>query len=285
MTGSVLILSDPGDATTRAVVDVLDERGAPYAWLDTGDFPQALTLAATSDEGLWSGRLVRGETVVKVEEVSAVYYRRPTRFRFPEALSDGDVAFAYAEARLGLGGVLVSLDALWVNDPMRVAVAEYKPLQLRAAARVGLRTPRTLITNDYAALKDFAVEVGGDLVCKQLSAMALHDNDELRLTYTTRIEPDDVDPAALAVTATQFQEFIWPKAYEARVTMVGRRPLAVGIFAGTEEARVDWRRDYEALSYVPVDPPADVTEAMCRYLDAFGLAYAAFDFTITPEGA
>lgn len=283
MAETVLIVSGPDDPTARAVADALDQRHTRYGWVDTGDFPQSLTLAAVSEDGDWSGRLVCGQTAVDLEEVSAVYYRRPTRFRFPDALSDGDVGFAYAEARLGLGGVLASLDALWVNDPMKVAVAEYKPLQLRTAARAGLRTPRTLVTNDHAAVMDFAGQVGGELVCKQLSAVALHDDGELKLTYTTKVDVSEVDPAAVAVTATQFQELIWPKAYEARVTMVGRRPLGVGIFAGNEESGMDWRADYSALTYMPIEPPVEVTEAMCRYLDAFGLTYAAFDFVITPD--
>lgn len=181
-----------------------------------------------------------------------------------------------------MGGVLASLNALWVNDPMKVAVAEYKPLQLRVASNAGLQTPRTLVTNDHVALTAFELEVG-DLVCKQLSALALYDHGELTLTYTSRVAAADVDPAALAVTVAQFQEWV-PKAYEARVIMVGRRPLTAAIFAASDESRVDWRRDYSALTYVPIDPPAAVTQAMRRYLDVFNLAYAAFDFAITSSG-
>ncbi len=54
-----------------------------------------------------------------------MYYRRPTRFTFPEGMSDADAVFATAEAQLGLGGVLATLDVLWVNNPARIAFAEY----------------------------------------------------------------------------------------------------------------------------------------------------------------
>lgn len=80
-----------------------------------------------------TGRLVGGDTTVELAAVSAVYLAAADPLPVPDELSDGDTAFAYAEARLGLGGALASLDALWVNDPMKVAVAEYKPLQLRTA--------------------------------------------------------------------------------------------------------------------------------------------------------
>jgi hypothetical protein len=55
------------------------------------------------------------------------------------------------EARLGLGGVLASLDCLWLRHLHTVARAEYKPLPLKALRAAGLAVHRTLITNDHAA--------------------------------------------------------------------------------------------------------------------------------------
>src|SRR5260370_41760067 len=103
----------------------------------------------------WYGGLWAEGVVVERAEVRSVYYRRPTQFRFAAGLSDGDAVFAAGEARLGVGGVLASLEALWVNDPLRAAAAEYKPLQLQLAARVGLTGPRTLGTNGHGAALAF----------------------------------------------------------------------------------------------------------------------------------
>ncbi|HSV68136.1 MAG TPA: hypothetical protein VLJ59_19890 [Mycobacteriales bacterium] len=111
-------------------------------------------------------------------------------------------------------------------------------IEFHVAARVGLTTPRTLVTNDYTALRDFAAEIDGPLVCKQMSALVLYDHGKPRLTYTTRVEVADVSPTDLAVTANQFQEV--PKAREAWVIMVGERPLAVAIQAESDESYVDW---------------------------------------------
>lgn len=83
---------------------------------------------------------------------------------------------AATEARLGFGGVLGALDVLWINHPARVAVAEYKPLRLQIAARCGMRIPRTLITNDKTASIEFAEAVGGPVVCKMLSSLALSED-------------------------------------------------------------------------------------------------------------
>lgn len=81
-----------------------------------------------SDAG-WRGRLWTGGICVDVDRIRSVYYRRPTRFRLPAGLSDGDTAFALAEARLGSGGAFSAVRATWVDHPAKIAVAEYKPMQ------------------------------------------------------------------------------------------------------------------------------------------------------------
>ncbi|MBV9143748.1 MAG: hypothetical protein JO115_23000 [Pseudonocardiales bacterium] len=88
---------------------------------------------------------------------------------------------------------------------------------------------------------------------------------------------------AFAASAHCLQAWV-DKACDARVTMVGRRPYGVAIHDGSPAAHVDWRADYGALRYSPIQPPAEVTTAMGRYLDLFGLSFGAFDFGITHDG-
>lgn len=279
----VLVLSGPDDATTTEVVRALLKRGTAVTRIDTGDFPQEITLDARTSGGEWTGRISTGEYFVDLEDVGSIYYRRPTRFRFPDSMSAGDQVFAAAEARFGVGGVLLSLDALWVNDPGKAALAEYKPHQLRVAGSVGLSVPKTVITNNPETVREFAAGLEGPMVCKPLSSVVLYSGDEPEIAFTTRVDIAGIDPERVSATATQFQEWV-PKQYDARVTMVGQRPLAVAIRASSSSAFVDWRRDYSALDYSVVEPPVEVTTGMRRYLDEFGLAYGAFDFVITPDG-
>jgi ATP-grasp ribosomal peptide maturase len=280
---TVLILTCAEDPTADAVIAELARRDTRVARMDTGDFPTALRLSATTTDSGWTGRLTTDDTSVDLADVRAVYFRRPTRFRLPAGMSQADEVFAAVEARHGFGGLLASLDVLWVNAPIRQAAAEYKPLQLATAAACGLRTPATLLTNQHQKVIDFADKIGGPVVCKQLSSLVFSENDEMRTTYTTVIDPATIDPAAFAATAHLIQEFV-PKAYEARVTVVGRTPLAVAIRSASEAGRIDWRSDYDALTYERIDVPEAVTVGVGRFLDALGLTYGAFDFVVTPDG-
>lgn len=231
-----MVLTGHDDLTADAVIGELRRRPVRVARLDIGDFPARLRLTACLASG-WQGRLEADGMSVELADVGSVYYRRPSQFSFPAGLSDGDEVFARSEARLGFGGVLAALDALWINDPMRAAVAEYKPLQLRTAAQCGLTVPPTLVSNNAVTVDEFAAE-HGPVVCKTLSSVVLSEGGQPRVVFTTRVDPVSIDPAELAATAHLFQQQV-PKAFEARVTMVAGEPYAVAIFASSPRGRVD----------------------------------------------
>jgi hypothetical protein len=62
--------------------------------------------------------------------------------------------------------------------------------------------------------------------------------------------------------------------------VVGDRIFPVLIHAGSAASRIDWRTDYTALRYELVELPIAVNNGVRRYMAAFGLVYAAFDFAI-----
>jgi len=92
-------------------------------------------------------------------------------------------------------------------------------------AVAGLSVPRTSITNDVEALRAFAAETDGPVACKTFSSLMLSDGETAESVFTTIVDPATVDPRQFAVTAHLIQEWV-PKAFDARVTLVGREPFA-----------------------------------------------------------
>jgi glutathione synthase/RimK-type ligase-like ATP-grasp enzyme len=179
--------------------------------------------------------------------------------------------------------VLASLPVTWVNHPARMAEAEYKPLQLAVADRVGLPVPRSLVTDDVDAVRRFAAETARPVVCKTFSSLLLDDGDSVASVFTTTVDPALIDPGQLAATAHLFQERL-SKAHDTRVTVVGDTAFAVAVHAGSEAGREDWRSDYRNLRYETVAVPEVVRLGMSAYLHHFGLRYGAFDFVVEPDG-
>jgi ATP-grasp ribosomal peptide maturase len=279
---TVLVLAERTDTTADLVVRELNDRGAAVFRCDAAEFPTTLSLSAHLDPGgtRWRGRLRTAHRAVALEDITAVYFRRPTLFCLPEHMSAAERRFAAVEAKMGLGGVLMSLPCRWVNHPSRVADAEYKPLQLVAAARAGLRVPATVVTNDPAAARDFAAGVGGPVVYKTLASPAVPDGDHLGLIYTTAMDRDRVDDERIGLTAHLFQRRL-TKRRDVRVTIVGERVFAVDIqVEGSPRAMLDWRADDAAHRYEVTELPAETAKRLTEMVQGLGLRFAAIDLVV-----
>ncbi|MYW92395.1 ATP-grasp ribosomal peptide maturase [Amycolatopsis rubida] len=283
--GTVVIFAQEADAPVDAVVRELDQRGVEVFRADTAWFPRHLSLEARLDgDGRWRGVLFTEHRAVDLEDIASIWYRDPSAFAFPATLTEVERAYAHREARLGFGGVLAALPALWVNHPNRAADAMFKPLQLATAAACGLRIAPTLVTNSPAAASRFAREHGAaTTICKSFGPNTITEGVQLKIAYTRRLDETDLDELdGVASTATQLQRWV-DKTREARVIVIGERMVTIAITADSPAAHVDWRADFAALRYQLVDTPPEVEKGLRRYLNTLGLAYAAVDFAIAKD--
>ncbi|WP_018582867.1 ATP-grasp ribosomal peptide maturase [Salinispora arenicola] len=276
---AVLILTHPLDVTVDPVIKHLHDVGQDVVRFDTADFPQRLHLSATWD-GAWIGALCGRHRTVRLSDITAVYYRRPTPFVLPDDMSDDERAWAHDEALHGFGGVLTALPAVWVNRPDRVAAADFKPRQLSLAHHAGMTTPRTIITNMPAAAKAFAESCPNGLIYKTLTGSP-KDAGLLHTTSTVTVEQAG-DPG-IAHTAHLLQEQV-PKAFEVRLTVAGEQLFAARIDTHSDAAALDWRSDYDALTYQPTTIPSRVDAAVRRFMAMLHLRFAAIDFVVRPDG-
>lgn len=279
----ILVLTSDNDRTADRVVAEIARRGEAVGRLDTAEFPCSITInAVLRDELGWHGWVETEHGQIHLNKVKAIYYRRPTSFLFPEDVTGNDLAFAAAEARRGFGGLLFSLRARWMNHPGRVADAEFKPTQLHVAACCGLTVPRTLLTSDLDQARIFCEAAERGVVYKPLSAANIVKGDDVQLVYTSKICSGDLDDIDLSLTMNLLQDWV-SKRHDVRVTVIGRRIFAVAIYAGSSDAYVDWRTDYDSLTYEPIDVPKLVSNGISAYMKHFDLLYGAFDFAVTDD--
>ncbi|WP_030422156.1 MULTISPECIES: ATP-grasp ribosomal peptide maturase [unclassified Streptomyces] len=277
--GTVLILTGRDDLTADAVVEELAKRGENVVRYDTADFPTASRLAVSLTGGGWAGSLT-GFRTLRLETVKSVWWRRPNEFVTPDDWPGHARALAVSEARSGVLGVLGSLPVRWINHPAHDSAANYKPRQLAVAARVGLDTPRTVITSDPEHARVF---MGTDeVIYKGLGGGVLGPDGQRRCLPVSLVSAGDLDDGVTG-TAHLFQENI-EKAYEVSLTVVGTRMFPVAIHAGSEAARLDWRTDYRSLTYESVDMPPEVERGVRQLMDELGLLFGALDFVVTPDG-
>ncbi|MBV9314939.1 MAG: ATP-grasp ribosomal peptide maturase [Pseudonocardia sp.] len=281
---TVLILARDIDPHIDRVVEELTARDVPVFRTDLTAFPKSLMLDARLREDGWYGELANEYRSVQLSDIGAVWYRHPSHFEFPEDMSSTERRHATAEAKCAFSGTLSRLKALWVNYPSREADA-VKPAQLDVARECGLAVPPSLLTNKPQAVRAFAEEIGGPLAVKNLSAAAIAESGGVRVAFTRRLDGSDLDDLrGVETTAHLFQAFIEPKEFEARVTVVGEHVFAAAIHAGSDASKIDFRSDYDNLTYSAVEPPEQIIAGMLAFMRAFGLVFGCFDFAVTPAG-
>ncbi|WP_424536290.1 ATP-grasp ribosomal peptide maturase [Sphaerisporangium viridialbum] len=270
------------DATADLVTQRLYDRGVPVVRLDPGDFltcGSELRMSARLDDTGLAGVIITPSRELNLRHVRAAWWRRPSPYRAPPHWPTQDATFAVGEARFGFSGVLTALhDCLWINHPWRNHAAEYKPGQLVTAAECGFALAPTLITNDPFEARAFA-ETYSPIVYKPLRQSIQKDQDGVNgMIWVRPVDPAELDDA-VAGTAHMFQAEV-EKVADVRVTVVGHRLFAVRIDSGL----IDWRADYETLTYTLIPCPPAVESSIRQYMSSYGLVFAAFDFALTPSG-
>jgi len=251
---TVLILATEHDISADRMVRALTDRDVPVFRVDLSWFPQQLSFDAELRDDRWMGRLATPYREVTLEELRSIWYRNPSSFQFPAAMSGTE----------------------------RHADAGYKPRQLLGAVRAGLSVAPTLITNNAAAVRRFAAQFDpGGVVTKMFGASAICEQGGRQVALTQRLTAADLDDLrGVELTAHLLQRWA-PKREEARVIVIGRHVFAVAIRAHSEASYIDWRADYNALSYEPIPLPTDVERGIRAVMRDLGLVYGAFDVFLT----
>lgn len=284
---TALIITQRPDVTADRVIIELEELGEEVVRLDMADFPDTAGLSAVIVDGVWVGHLHVGDRVAALDEITGVYYRRPSVPRTTGLYGcEGADQFVEQEIRLGFGGLLAALpEELWLGHPRTLlGVQRSKPWQLATAADAGLSIPETMVTGDSADAAAFADDVGGTVAVKSFGIGCYQGPDgEVASILTRRMTADELRASDMAGVPHQVQRWI-NADHAVRLTVVDNELFAAEIHFGTPATRVDWRADPDSLRYRRVEPPVSVAVGVRRLMRALRLRYGALDFMVDAHG-
>ena len=286
---SILIIthSDDNDSVAR-VIETIASKGDRAIRFDTDRYPTDVRLTAYSgaagDERL---TLTNEDGEFDLREVTAVWHRRiDFGAQLPANLDKQLRHASLGEARAAANGMLASLKAFRLDDVRHIRHAENKQLQLQAARELGLDTPRTLTTNDPAAVRAFAESCEDGMITKMLSSFAIYEEGKELVVFTNAVKTEDLaDLSGLSLCPATFQEAV-PKSLEIRVTVVGDRVMSASIDSQVSaRAAHDWRRDGVRMihDWQHYQLPPETEEKILRLMDYFSLNYGAIDMILTPD--
>jgi len=284
----LLIVSQRGDLHTDRVAAFCRRRGVEFALLYTHEFPQDVLVALEVGSGGLGGTILLHGREIALEQIRAVWYRRPAPVEPCRELDPAYAAFVRQEAQATLSGLYRALwDRRWVNPPHSDAAASYKLHQLSLARRLGFDVPRSIVTNDPDEAQDFFQSCGREMIYKLMFPLFVDDSDGEPLgVYTTRISAEDFEQHIGAVRAAPclFQALV-PKQYELRINVIGRRVWAAAIYSqDREETLLDYRHNTEGCRHAPAVLPPTL-EAQCIDITRrLGLRMSNIDMIVTPDG-
>jgi MvdC family ATP-grasp ribosomal peptide maturase len=285
---TILLLTHSADFyTIDLVAEALARRGARPFRLNTDCFPASVKLSARAGDDCATHLVTDAGARISAAEIRAVWARKLWTPRMDADLDERFREMCVRESVAALEGFLDAFhDARWVNDIQRERAAENKQRQLRIAARAGLRIPRTLVTNDPAAARQFFAETDGRMVAKLLRPLTVSMNAPSLFVYTSRVREEDLaDAETLRHSPMVFQELI-PKARELRVAWVAGEAFTGALDAsGTSRGQTDWRRAApEECRWQRAELPAEVSRGLQALMSALGLVFGAIDLICTPAG-
>lgn len=282
----ILIISNAADATADFFEARLADAGASYERLNTealASLPITMTFSESDATTLAMATFgAAGGRRLVLDDVRAIYYRRPVSPTFPEGTPPGLADWMESEVRRTWGGMLgARTDLRWVNHPLAVSGASYKPEQIARALRMGLNVPATLITTDPQAAANFCAAHNWCVIAKPVGHGEILGTAEAddRIVYTNRVTRAAADRLSrVSACPTLLQREI-VKDLDLRVTVVGRDVIATALHSQERESSsVDCRRDImSGMRYSPVTLPPDLVTLLADIVASYGLLYAALD--------
>lgn len=288
MKSKILILTEPGDTHAYAVALALERKGAQAVLWHTTDFPTKATESIVFTQERMRVRLRGPGLDLSDFDFGVVWHRRPAYVLEESELHPADRKFAELECYIFRRSLLnlVAPRAFWVNPPDAATGAGRKPVQHAAAIAVGLATPDTIYTNDPEEIREFLDSHGGEIVYKPFRPITWKDEETYWIPYTSPLTSRQLVPDNLLRATPGIYQALVPKAYELRVTVMGRRVMAAKVHSqATETGRLDWRKSYHELTMEPYGLPAEIEERCVALLERLGLVFGCFDFIVTPDGS
>jgi len=267
----------------------LESRGVRVLRFCTDQFPTNAQVVFAQDGDREVLRFCADGQQVELGPDDAIWYRRANwGAKLPQDMDAQLRRGCMLESEACLRGVLAAAPCFVLDPPDQVRKNGHKPYQLRLAKKLGLATPRTLMTNDPQAAREFIASCPQGVVAKMLGGFPIYDqNGEEQVVFTTALSPEHLDKLdGLRWCSMVFQERV-AKQLELRVTAIGSRLFAAAVDSqATQGAEVDWRERGVTLlqKWIPYTLPADIEATLHAYMAAIGMQYSAIDLIVEPSG-
>ena len=237
---------------------------------------ESLAWSTLADREYAPSLRVRGGDSIDPRDLDLIWWRRVNSPQvLPDSISDPtqvDVINNDSKSAL-LGLLLNEFTGSWVNHPMSSLVAENKLVQLSAAKRSGMRIPRTLISQNPAAISTFREFCNSEVIVKPVRGTTRAH------LFTTRLTDQHFEsPESFQLCPAIYQECVQGRQH-IRAHCFGEQVYSVLI----DSADLDWRGNLDR-EYRVTDLGSEFNRRLCNVVSSLGLRMGVMDLKLDPDG-
>ncbi|MBP3737754.1 MAG: hypothetical protein J6I72_01720 [Muribaculaceae bacterium] len=289
----ILIFTNKEDVHPTPVIEILNKRGTRVFRFNTE------CLLTDYEFSWWNNsnncdfviKNVHSGLTVKGSEITSIWDRRPEPPKELLINSSEEVnKLNLNEAAGFLSFIRYYLkDVFSIGNIVNDRYASSKMLQIRIAQQVGFEVPSSCFSNKKQDMIDFAKKYR-ELILKPIDGFSnISDNENAYVFYTKKLASDSlmgIPDDAFSQTVSFLQNYV-EKAYEVRVTVVGRKVFACKIDSQVmqeDQGKIDWRQGYDYnIKHESIQLPKEIENKCIAFLKEMGLNFGAFDYIVTPE--
>ncbi len=272
---SILILSSNDDITTDKVIDwILHFNKKPFRV----DFENFLRNSSISIDLF--NKKTRIKDNINKEFVEAAWFRMDTRndFYLDEFSEFNNIRiinnYLRKEIITAKSLFLSNNNIKWLSEYETVNLNKYKVLEV--AKQIGLKTPKTIITNNKYDLTKFAVELNiEEFICKSIAEnLSIQINNEYTLQQSVEeFNITRTDSFPTSFMPTMFQEKI-SKKVDLRVFFLNGKCYSMSIHSNM----LDYRENYNNVRYNPIKLPELIESKITLLMKHLNLKTGSLDF-------
>lgn len=209
---------------------------------------------------------------ISIDRLKSIYYRAPTFLRdiFQEGLSEEEQLIR-TQWTAFVRSLCVFENVKWLNNPTDIYKAEIKPYQLYIANKLGIKIPKTIVTN-ITLDSDFEFQA-----IKSIDTAIVSSGEHEGFVYTEIYKKSELQE--VKYTSPFFiQQGLVPKI-DIRVTVVENDVVAIKI-TSDKEIDEDWRRYKDELTYSIFELPKAVHDFCINYTQKLNLNFGAIDLVL-----
>jgi len=267
----VLLISNRYDFSTDFVAVELDKQNIEYLRINRDELKDySIEFNPIIPEII--GKYKNYSFTISVKNLKSIYYRAPTFLRdiFQEGLTE-DEQLIRTQWTAFVRSLCVFESVKWFNNPTEIYKAEIKPYQLYLANKLGIKVPKSIISNK-------SLNIGCEYqAIKSIDTAIVSKGNEEGFVYTEIYKQNEIEEN---IYSSPFfnQQGLVPKI-DIRVTVVEENVVAIKI-SSDKRIDEDWRRYKNELKYTVFELPKNIKKFCIEYTKKLNLNFGAIDLIL-----